>query len=96
MSGVEPSLSLSLVLSEASPSDFFPSSVFSPPGALSSGGGSALAVRFWPKVKLAVDGATVEDPVSVPAAQFKAKLISRGKKLLNLSDSQNNSPIFGH
>ena len=28
---------------------------------------------FWPKVKLAVDGATVEDPASVPAAQFKTK-----------------------
>ena len=87
MSGVEPSLSLSVVLSEGSPSDFFPSSVFSPPGALSSGGGSALAVRFWPKVKLAVDGATAEDPASVPADQFKTELISRGEKLLNLSDS---------
>ena len=97
MSGVEPSLSLSVVLSEGSPSDFFPSSVFSPPpGALSSGGGSALAVRFWPKVKLAVDGATAEDPASVPADQFETKLISRGKKLLNLSDSQNNRQIFGH
>ena len=83
MSGVDPSLSLSVVLSEGSPSDFFPSSAFSPPGALSSGGGSALAVRFWPKVKLAVDGATAEDPASVPADQFKTELISRGGKAVD-------------